>query len=241
MTDAATCRSTGASASWPPGPAGRPAPTRTRASPPDAGGGPGRSPGPPAGDADRPPQPPSSAARSRKSRKSWTWSVPGRSDSIAARLAEHVAQVGVARRLGPAEGLGGRRHDGVEPEVGPVVVEASGQVAGPDRPVERDSRDASGSVQRSLTLPRSRRRRIRRAGSGVQRGHGVAGPDRAGVDVRVAEVVVGDRPVLVADQPVRLDDVRVEATWTLASSATLWMVPTRSSLNSRRASPRSLT
>ena len=64
----------------------------------------------------------------------------------------------------------------------------------------------------------------------------VAGPDRAGLDLGSRNVLVGDRPVLVADQAVRGDDVRVELTWTLASRATVWSVPVRPSLNSWRAS-----
>ena len=42
----------------------------------------------------------------------------------------------------------------------------------------------------------------------IQRGHAVAGPDRARVDAVVGEVVVVDGAVLVADEPVRRDDVR---------------------------------
>ena len=38
----------------------------------------------------------------------------------------------------------------------------------------------------------------------------MAGADRAGVDARIAEVLVGDGPVLVAEEPVLGDDVGIE-------------------------------
>ena len=47
-------------------------------------------------------------------------------------------------------------------------------------------------------------------GQVVERGHRVTGPDRPGIHARIAELAVGDGAVLVADQPVGGDRLRIE-------------------------------
>ena len=102
----------------------------------------------------------------------------------------------------------------------------------------------SGSVQRSRTVPStsSRETSVAQADARTARSRRGRRRSRRHRPRRIAEVVVGDGPVLVADEPVRGDDVAGRTRpATLASRATVWSVPVRSSVNSRRASSRSLT
>ena len=69
----------------------------------------------------------------------------------------------------------------------------------------------SGSSQRSATVPATSPGTTPSSQPHlVQRAHLVAGAELAGVDAVVAELVVVEHPVLVADQPVRRHDGGVE-------------------------------
>jgi hypothetical protein len=64
----------------------------------------------------------------------------------------------------------------------------------------------------------------------------VPGADLSGVDVVVGEVLVGDGPVVVADQPVRLDQLGIEGDCVRVSRETTVKVPMMSSTKIRSTS-----
>ena len=97
-------------------------------------------------------------------------------------------------------------------KVGSVAANRRARSLGPDRRSGASTRrwlrapsSAAGPSRAPRRGPASSRRR-----EVVQGGHRVARPDRAGVDPRIAELAVGDGPVLVADEPVRRDHGGIE-------------------------------
>ena len=157
-------------------------------------------------------QPSIEAIRSSRSRNPWTSSVSGSPRRLA------VGDVGdrdEVQAFGPgaaAQDLGGGRDDRIEPEVRIARLERAGEVARPD--LARRARRRASRVRIGPAQPHGREHvlaaDVLAQPERVQRGHGVPGTDRAGVDLVVGEIVVADVPVLVADEAVRGDDVAIE-------------------------------
>ena len=115
-----------------------------------------------------------------KSHEAVAWSVAGRPSSSRA-TSRIVAQVAGRRAAARAEDLRGRRHDGVETEGRIGRREPRGQVAGADRRAGAPTR-ATRRAPSSAAGPSRGWRRARHPVAEVEvveRGHRVAGPDRA--------------------------------------------------------------
>ena len=155
-----------------------------------------------------------------------------------AGLVGELGERGVLRPVAPLEDLGELGGDAGQAERAGRLFPARREVADEERaldlldPARRLRLPAQVERRDAVAAPRARSE-----ADLVERGHGVAGADLAGVDAVVAEVAVGDVAVLVAEQAPALDGARARtrpAPWRRA--ATVWSVPVSFSTKIRRAS-----